>query len=53
MGVPSGTGRDEEREQTDIGADIDKDERGPIGLGPVDLGGELGPFLGFVHLRCE
>ena len=51
-GVSTGTGCDEEREQSDIGADIDKDETGPARLGPVDLGGELGPFCPASRRLC-
>jgi hypothetical protein len=34
-------------------ANIDEEERGPVRLGPVDLGGEFGEFREFVHLRHE
>src|SRR5262249_29790963 len=44
---------DEQREQTDIGADIDEREGAAVRLRPRDVGLEFAELLRFVHARRE
>ncbi len=52
-GIGARTGRDEERKQSDIGADVDKHEGLPGDAGLGDPRGKRGPFASFVELRRE